>query len=134
MPFLLKAGKFVTLDGKLVTTGDPANCICCDKAPCGVTAASGGEGVTVREFQMPKAAGEVDFTYDSFGIPDAYRIEGGGQVLLDIPEVSGSATRTFQKPAGVTSVKVTVTGPDGTAWTYTIGCPKPEPKDGNPLP
>ena len=62
-------------------------------------------------------------------------VEGGGQVLLDIPSISGSDTKTFCKPKGLRQVKVTVTGPVGTAWEYRIGCPDspcttPPPKIG----
>lgn len=95
---------------------------------CNTTSQSGGAGVTVNYFAMPVAEGSVPFSYDAFSVPDAFKVEGGGQVLLDIPSTSGSGSRTFQKPTGVTVVKVTVTGSSsGTAWTYTIGCPNPLP-------
>lgn len=95
---------------------------------CNTATQSGGAGVTINYFSMPVASGTVTFTYDAFQVPDAFKVEGGGQVLLDIPSTSGSGSRTFRKPTGVTVVKVTVTGPlSGTGWTYTIGCPNPLP-------
>lgn len=101
---------------------------CAPEVPCGGSSqASGGAGVTVRFHSMGSAAGTVTFTYDAFGVPDAFKVEGGGQVFVDIPSTSGSGVRQFTKPSGVSTVKVTVTGPSGTAWEYSISCPNPLP-------
>jgi hypothetical protein len=112
------AGSFCTTD------------VCQVTGACNTSTQSGGPGVTVNYYAMPVAPGTVTFTYEAFSVPDAFRVEGGGQVLLDIPSTSTTSpvTRTFLKPAGITVVKVTVTGPSsGTGWTYTIGCPNPLP-------
>jgi hypothetical protein len=131
--FLQRDGRLIAKNGKFVVADNPADCECCEP-PCGVSASSGGQGVTVTDYAMPTRGGDVEFRYDSFGIPDAYKIEGGGQVFIDTGPVSGQGTRTFNKPQGLKKVTVTVTGPQGTAWRYFLGCP-PETRDGdNPLP
>ena len=104
----------------LAVADDP--CLCCTQ-PCGTSAESGGVGVTVNSYAYPDKEGEVEFYYDAYGIPDAFKVEGGGQVFVDTGAVSGSAIIRFCKPQGVTELTVTVTGPSGTAWNYTIGCP-----------
>jgi hypothetical protein len=113
----------------IVGTKDAANCDCC-VPPCGGQTDSGGVGVTAKEFAMPSKEGAVEFTYDAYGVPDSFKVEGGGQVFVDTGMVAGSKTIRFCKPAGVTKIKVTVTGfpcPDPnipcTAWTYYLGCP-----------
>jgi hypothetical protein len=133
--FLQRDGKLLLKNGRFVVTENPADCDCCE-APCGASASSGGQGVTVNEYGMPSREGDVDFTYNSYGIPDSYKIESlDGQVFIDTGDVSGQKTLTFRKPQGVKKVRVTVTGPSGTAWQYFLGCPKAEPASrDNPLP
>lgn len=131
MPLVIRNGKLLIRNDRLAFAEDP--CKCCKKdEPCGVTTTPGFEGTTVNSYSMPDEAGVVTFSYDSFGIPDRYVVEGGGQIFIDTGEVSGGDTLTFCKPKGVRRVTVTVTGPPGTAWTYTIGCPESDctPRDG----
>jgi hypothetical protein len=130
MPFLTKGKKLVVKGGKFVTTDDPKECQCCDaEKPCGTATFSGGAGVTIKNYEMPAKAGNVKFSYNAYTVPDAFKVEGGGQVFIDTGDVQGAATRTFFKPEGLRKVKVTVTGPVGTGWNYEIGCP-----EDNPLP
>ena len=118
---VLSDGKILVRDGSVAVADDP--CDCCGD-PCGTTAVSGGEGVTVTTYSMPNRAGEVTFTYESYAIPDRYVVEGGGQIFIDTGEITGGDTIKFCKPEGVRTIKVTVTGPTGTVWEYTIGCPE----------
>lgn len=90
---------------------------------CDSVTSSGGPGVTINNHNVPSKEGEVTFTYDAFSIPDSFKVEANGTVYLDTGSISGSGSKTFCKPQGVTTIKVTVTGPEGTAWTYTLGCP-----------
>ena len=90
---------------------------------CGNTADSGGEGVTIKNVVVPTAAGNINFDYDAYTIPDAFKAEANGVVYVDTGSISRAGTASFCKPAGVTSVIVTVTGPSGTAWEFTLGCP-----------
>lgn len=122
MSVLAAPGGIMFKSGGIVGTKDAHNCDCC-VPPCGGQTDSGGAGVTVKEFAMPSKEGEVEFTYEAYNIPDAFKVEGGGQVFVDTGDVSGSATYRFCKPAGLTKLTVTVTGPNGTAWTYYLGCP-----------
>ena len=118
---VLSKGKILLLKKAVAVSKDP--CECCGK-PCNMTASSGFEGTTVNTYKMPSKAGEVRFTYDSYNIPDRYVVEGGGQIFIDTGEVPNGETLTFCKPEGVRKVKVTVTGPPGTVWSYSIGCPE----------
>lgn len=122
---VLRDGALILREGGLAIADDP--CKCCEPTeppePCGTQATSGGVGVTVNRYAMPNKEGEVQFTYDSYDVPDAYKVEGGGRVFIDTGPISGSRTLTFCKPKGVRSVTVTVTGPIGTVWNYQIGCP-----------
>jgi hypothetical protein len=130
--FLLKNGKFAAKRGRLVAVNNPADCDCCEP-PCGDVTSSGGAGVTVTKHRMPSRAGNVQFIPDAYTIPDKFLVEGGGQVFVDTGEMSDRKEYTFFKPAGLTEVTVTVTGPDGTGWEYFLGCPDPVPTT-NPFP
>jgi formylglycine-generating enzyme required for sulfatase activity len=90
---------------------------------CGTTALSGGPGTTINNIRVGTDAGNISFFYDAYTVPDAFKVEANGVVYVNTGSISGSATASFCKPAGVTSIKVTVTGPNGTAWRYTLGCP-----------
>jgi hypothetical protein len=117
---LVKRGNgLLAKDGSL-SFGKPCNC--CGQ-PCDTEAFGGGAGTTVNIHSMPAAAGEVRFFYEAYRVSDAFLVEGGGQVFIDTGDVSGSAALTFCKPEGLRSVRVTVTGPQGTIWRYEIGCP-----------
>jgi hypothetical protein len=132
MPLVIRNGKLLIRNDRLAFADDP--CDCCQKdEPCGTSAAAGGPGTTAATYSMPKKAGVVTFSYESFGIPDRYVVEGGGQIFIDTGEISGGDTLTFCKPEGLRKVTVTVFGPaSGTAWEYTIGCPEDDctPRDG----
>jgi hypothetical protein len=131
MPLVLREGKLLLRNDSVAFADDPCKC-CEEDNPCGVTAGSGGSGTTATSYAMPKRAGVVTFRYNSFLVPDRYVVEGGGQIFIDTGPVSGEETLTFCKPEGVRSILVTVTGPDGTGWEYTIGCPEDDctPRDG----
>ena len=117
---VIKGGGILIKDSAIAASDDP--CACCIP-PCGTSAGSGGAGVTVNTYIYPEQEGEVEFFYEAYTVPDAFKVEGGGQVFVDTGDVSGSATIRFCKPAGLKEIKVTVSGPSRTAWTYTIGCP-----------
>lgn len=117
-------------DGKIAVAEDP--CHCC--YTCGTVVGSGGAGVTVTVHEFPEREGEIEFFYDAYSIPDSFKVEGGGHVFVDTGSVSGSQTIKFCKPQGLTEMTVTVTGPNGTAWQYSISCPDNPCQPGNPLP
>lgn len=95
---------------------------CCEGS-CNVREdASGGEGTTVNVYQFPLASHCVRLSYDALGIPDQFVVSIDGTTVLDTGSVSGADVRCFNKPEGQTDVTVTVIGPEGTEWFYSIGC------------
>ena len=104
---------------------------------------------SVEVVTLPAAAGTITFEYDAYDIPDRFVVELGGRVVVDtryvgtsrsVAEVNavltrygftptsqariispGSGSRSFQKPAGVSSAIVRVYAPlTGTAWNVTL--------------
>ena len=114
----------------------------CDK--CGdckdVFGKSGGEGTTVNTYEFPNKEEYLIFEWDAQSIPDSFTVKFCGNVVVDTGPVSWTGKRCLTKPAGCTTVEVTVVGPVGTAWTYSIKCgrcttetPTPPPS-GTPTP
>jgi hypothetical protein len=92
--------------------------------PCNNATNSGGEGVTTTVHALGRTSGTFQFIRDAFGIPDRFEVIYEGHVLLDTGNVSGAATHSITYGPGTsTSITVRVTGPTGTAWTYTVSCP-----------
>lgn len=92
-------------------------------APCNTATNSGGAGVTTTNHSLGATRGTFTFSYDAFSVPDRFQVVYEGQTLLDTGSVSGSATRTLSFSGSSSVVTVTVTGPSGTAWNYTVSCP-----------
>lgn len=108
--------------------------------------AGGGYGVTIDRWDisaLPRGT-EIDFRFDAYSIPDMFRIDYGGQLVLDTGwRGSSSYEGRPQYPGGIKDVGhgeelavftkssadefvVTVTGPtSGTAWDYQIRCNLP---------
>jgi len=92
--------------------------------PCNNATNSGGEGVTTTVHALGQTSGTFKFIRDAFGIPDRFEVIYEGHVLLDTGDVSGAATHSITYGPGTsTNITVRVTGPTGTAWTYTVSCP-----------
>ncbi len=129
MPLVLQGGSLINKDGSL---GSSAGC-CCETACTDVFAQAGGSGTTTNTYQFPSKAEALVFEYEAYSVPDAFTVKFCGDTVVDTGSVSGSRKICLNKPAGCTSVEVTVIGPEGTAWTYTIKCqtcpppPPPEP-------
>lgn len=105
------------------------NCKCC--GTCSVSESSSGQqGTFVKEYVFPAAEHCILFTRYAYSIPDQFIVEIGGVVALDTGPVDdsyvfGSQEYCLTKPAGVTSVKVTVVAPlENTVWDYFIECDK----------
>ena len=125
-----------------------------DAEPCGVTTGSGGAGITETIHNMGSESGQVVVAFDMFGVPDMMEIfydgvrvaatsrdlsnpypTGTGRYYnlpngnKDLPtEVSGAGTLSFYyegPPNKPSTMMVRMTGPDGTAWNYDLGCPIP---------
>ncbi len=112
-----------TYNGVLLRDGNALaispNC-CCDE--CDVVTVSGGAGTTINTYTFRPRPGLVTFSWEAYFVPDRFVVETGGNVVVDTGVVQGGGEATFCKPEGATEIKVTVTGPGGTAWVYTLGC------------
>lgn len=95
--------------------------------PCGTSSNAGNDEDAYESYSFPSAAGNVTFTYQSYGVPDGFRVESSdGEVYFDTGGlVSGGGSVTFCKKQGVTLINVIVTSNPGggTAWAYSISCP-----------
>ena len=97
---------------------------------CNQDTIAGGPGVTQTNHDLGRT-GPNSFVlrYETYDIPDVIDVfyQGGlifstGYVGDDMNEGTGSAVINVP-PGSETSVLVKVTGPGGTDWNYTVGCP-----------
>lgn len=129
MTLRLQGSRFVLKGGKI---GQDKEC-CCVVGCTDIFATSGGVGTTVDTYEFPSTPEPLVFEYEAYSVPDAFTVKFCGNKVVDTGSVSGSRKICLEKPAGCTEVEVTVVGPEGTAWTYTIKCsecpppPPPEP-------
>ena len=93
--------------------------------PCGEATEAGGAGVTMTRHALGNVAGDVAITYDMQVVPDRMDVYLDGVLVATTGEpVSGTGTLSFHYSAtGQKYCKVKVTGPQGTAWSYTLSCP-----------
>lgn len=114
---------------------------------CSTQSASGGEGITIRNFNMGSASGTVSITYDTYSVPDRVDIYQSGTwkagtgtnpngypPLLTCTDAYNlgqgyvGASGVFNiayNPAQGQLITVRVSGctGGGTAWDYSITCP-----------
>ncbi len=93
---------------------------------CNASSGSGGQGGTIRTFNMGQSCGEVAFSYEMYGIPDQAIVTQGSAELFNTGGlVSGSRTTNLKLVGGrSTTVTVIIFAPrSGTAWDFSIGCP-----------
>jgi len=105
---------------------------CCDEPPCRqIEAEAGGAGTTVTTHTFPSDELDLQFDYQAYSVPDEFIVEMNGTVVYETGgQVSGTGKYCFTKPAGTRDIEVTVNGPHGTAWRYTLKCqcdPPPPP-------
>ena len=94
---------------------------------CVLREVSGGFEVDTREFIFQADAGDFDFNFDAYSIPDRFRIEDQNGTILNQSDgfISDDYAKTIFKPLGITKIKITVEGSeDGTAWEYALSCLK----------
>ncbi|MEN6318688.1 MAG: hypothetical protein ABFD82_08040 [Syntrophaceae bacterium] len=96
---------------------------------CSTTQVAGGDTPDTRYIQLGKASGTVNFSYETYSIKDQIIVSYNGKVLFDTGCVGASDTVTFSYAGSSTFVTVQVIpncagGTTGTAWTYTVNCPK----------
>lgn len=97
--------------------------------PCNAATISGGEGVTVTNHQLGQSGpASFQFDYETFIVPDQITIRYEGNVIFDVGPVgtNGMVSTIVNVPVGgSTEIEVTVEGPAGTLWEYTVHCPAP---------
>lgn len=97
--------------------------------PCGTPAVAGGAGVTKDLYYFGPEAMDLPFYYQAYTVPDRFTVAAfeTGEVLFDLLAglAAGEPAKNvlLRKPHGPGIVMVTVSGPEGTGWTYTISCP-----------
>ncbi|KQU49527.1 hypothetical protein ASG84_05215 [Rhodococcus sp. Leaf278] len=95
---------------------------------CNASTLSGEEGVTETLHELGRT-GPTSFvlSYDTVDVPDQIEVFYQGALIHNTGYVGGSngvGSVVVAVPAGTaTAVLVRVTGPVGTVWTYTVGCP-----------
>jgi len=110
-----------------------------DDYDCNEATLAGEAGVTTTEYFIPPIGGNIVFSYNSYYFPDKFTITANGVTYVDtgyvgdyddpgqrIYKISGS--RRFCVPKNTSSLTVTVEGPEGTSWNYTLGCPDGSPQ------
>lgn len=97
---------------------------------CNQNTISGGAGVTQTRHDLGRGGpATFDLRWETRNIPDIIDVyyQGGlvfstGYVGDNLNEGTGSALVSLP-PGNDTNVLVKVTGPNGTVWDYTVGCP-----------
>ncbi len=94
---------------------------------CGSLTTAGGPGVTTTVHGLGRTGGLVSIAYEMYTVPDRLDCYYDGTLVATTGgPVSGSATLTWTyapAPGRPTHCTVVVTGPNGTAWQYLLGCP-----------
>jgi flagellin len=105
----------------LLVGGIPSSTVPPQPSGFGVGTAAGGAGVTLNTHAAPGTAGTISVLFDMYGVPDEGEVLYDGVVVATTGgPVSGQVVLSFAYPAApVQDFQVRVTGPAGTAWTYT---------------
>ena len=102
--------------------------------PCGVATKSGGPGITNTIHSLGENYGVVTVNYNMVTVPDRMDIWFDANPATDLPTVttggpvSGIGSLTFNKFSTTSTCYIRITGPSGTAWTYTVNCPVVTPE------
>ncbi|MFM7683389.1 MAG: hypothetical protein ACKO7P_11690 [Bacteroidota bacterium] len=106
--------------------------------PCDSDTKSGGPGVTETIHNIGNKSGRVKINFDMDNQPDRLEVYYEGRRINSTFEIPGNRNGyvggEYSNGVGVLSfdykhnkdmfVKVVVTGPTGTTWRYTLGCPE----------
>jgi hypothetical protein len=94
--------------------------------PCDEKTKSGNEGITQNTHDLGENAGVVTITYEMYSVPDKLEVFYEGKMVASTGKfISNSGLLTFNyTPNNDTFCSVVVTGPAGTDWIYSMGCPR----------
>ena len=97
-------------------------------AQCSSTQNAGGDTPDTRTIELGKTAGTFDFSYQTYSIEDQILVKYQGNTIFDTGCVGASGTKTLTYAGSSTQIVVQVLpnckGGSGTAWDYTVACPK----------
>jgi hypothetical protein len=96
--------------------------------PCNELTTSGGDEPETRTVELGQTSGTFDFFYEMYSQKDQMVVSYEGMTLFDTGCVSGSATNQISYAGSTSQVTVEVVpnceGGSGTAWDFTVSCPK----------
>ncbi|MGZ6143082.1 MAG: InlB B-repeat-containing protein, partial [Myxococcales bacterium] len=99
-----------------------------DGGVCGVQQVAGGDAPDTRDIQMGRSSGTFSFSYDTYTQQDDIRVSYQGQTLFDTGCVGASGSPSLSYGGASSAITVSVSpncaGGSGTAWDYTVGCPR----------
>ena len=97
-------------------------------AQCSSTQNAGGDTPDTRTIDLGQPSGTFDFSYDTYWQEDQILVRYQGATLFDTGCVGATASKTLTYSGSSTQITVQVIpnckGGSGTAWNYTVACPK----------
>lgn len=99
-------------------------------AQCSSTQNAGGDTPDTRTIELGKPAGTFDFSYETYSQQDQILVKYQGNTIFDTGclGTNGTKTKTLTYNGSTTQIVVQVIpnckGGSGTAWNYTVACPK----------
>lgn len=94
--------------------------------PCNESTNSGADGITRNTHDLGDNIGIATITYEMYNVPDKIEVFYEGEIVASSSTFvanSGSLSFTY-RPNHDSFCTVVVTGPIGTNWEYTMGCPR----------
>jgi hypothetical protein len=99
-----------------------------DAGQCSSVQTAGADAPETRVIQMGKTSGSFNFTYNMYTQMDQMAVIYQGKTLFDTGCVSNGTTKplTYSGTSSEITIKVTpnCAGGTGTAWDFTVDCPK----------
>ena len=97
-------------------------------APCNQQNVSGRDVPETRTIELGRRSGTFTFTYQTYGQPDRMVVSYEGRSLFDTGCVGASGAQNLSYSGNATTITVQVTpncrGGSGTAWDFTVSCPR----------
>lgn len=86
---------------------------------------SGGQGTFTNTYDLG-TCGKFEFSYDAFTIPDHVQVLNDGKTIFDTggPVSGGQSVQLYVTGSATLVTVVVIASEDGTAWTYSVGCPQ----------